>query len=70
MDNVELKLLSRPLGAYGGERDRVVIADQDVVQLRLDRAPGELGDLAKDPPSPERCPRTGQPLGPCQQHAR
>ena len=35
MDKIELKLLSRPFGAYGGERDRVVIADQDVVQFRL-----------------------------------
>src|SRR5260370_17964766 len=49
VDKIELKLLSRPLGPDGGERHRVVGADQDVVQLRPDRAPGQFGELAKYP---------------------
>ena len=39
VDRVELKLLAGPFGADRGERDRMVIADQDVVQLRLNRLP-------------------------------
>src|SRR5260370_30596856 len=49
MDKVELKLLARPFGADRGERDRVVVADQDVVQLWPDRATGQLSDLAEQP---------------------
>src|SRR5215469_1783255 len=49
VDQVELKLLAGPFGADRGERDRMVIADQDVMQLRLNRATGQLRDLAKNP---------------------
>src|SRR5436309_3543069 len=49
MDKVELKLPARPLGADRGERDRVVSAGQDIVQLRPDRATGQFSDLAEQP---------------------
>jgi hypothetical protein len=49
MDKVELKLLARPFGADCGERDRVVRAGQDIVQLRLDRATAQRRDLAQQP---------------------
>src|SRR5262245_18540043 len=46
MDQVELELLAGPFGADRGERDRVVVADQDIVQLGLNGATGQLRDLA------------------------
>src|SRR6266852_5926458 len=61
MDKVELKLLARPFGADRGERDRVVVADQDVVQLWPDRATGQRSDLAEQPHHLRRaCIVTGQ----------
>ena len=47
MDNVVVKLLARPLGPDRSEHDRVIIADQDIVQLMLDRAARQLRDPAK-----------------------
>src|SRR6266852_9545182 len=61
MDEVELKLPARPFGADRGERDRVVVADQDIVQLRPDRATRQLKDLAQQPPHLRRaCIVTGE----------
>jgi hypothetical protein len=36
VDKLELKLLTSPLGADRDEHDRVVLADQDIMHLRLD----------------------------------
>ena len=47
MDEVELKLLAGPFGADRGERDRVVVAGQDVVQLWPERAARQFRDLAR-----------------------
>ena len=49
VDQLELKLLTGPLGSDRDEHDRVVVADQDIVHLRLDRAAGQLRNLAELP---------------------
>src|SRR6266849_4127563 len=61
VDKVELKLLAGPFGADRGERDRVVVAGQDVVQLWPDRAARQFRDLAQQPPHLRRaCIVTGE----------
>jgi hypothetical protein len=49
VDKLELNLLTGPLGADRDEHDCVIVADQDVMHLRLDGASSQLGDLAKLP---------------------
>src|SRR5215469_17612668 len=47
MDKVELDLLACPCGVDGREHNRMVTAYQDIMPLRLDAAPRQLGDHAK-----------------------
>ena len=47
VDKLELQLLASTLGADRDEHDRVIVADQDIMHLRLHRAAGQLGNLAE-----------------------